>query len=132
MSRGRYSSNPEISRARTEFFRGKKALLIVTERFHFYRRYKIRGAQTFVFYALPDHAQFYAEFLETPFLPSRTSRKKSNNDGEDDEEEEDVDPNDIACRVLFSRFDFLKLERIVGTVNARLMVTKGEAKFRFT
>ncbi len=33
-----YSSNQEISRARTSFFKGKKAFLVVTERFHFYRR----------------------------------------------------------------------------------------------
>lgn len=33
-----YSSNQEISRARTSFFKGKKAFLLVTERFHFYRR----------------------------------------------------------------------------------------------
>ena len=33
-----YSSNSEISRARTNFFNGKKAFLVVTERFHFFRR----------------------------------------------------------------------------------------------
>jgi U3 small nucleolar RNA-associated protein 25 len=33
-----YSSNQEISRARTSFFKGKKAFLVITERFHFYRR----------------------------------------------------------------------------------------------
>lgn len=33
-----YSSNTEISRARTQFFKQKRAFLVVTERFHFYRR----------------------------------------------------------------------------------------------
>ena len=34
-----YSSTSEISRARTNFFNGKKAFLVVTERFHFFRRW---------------------------------------------------------------------------------------------
>ena len=125
----------------------------MTERFHFYRRYKIRGAKTIVFYSLPDHAQFYSEFLETPFLPSQKAlqaqrakeqnklkrKRKANEEEEEDsqdevdamDEEDEVDPDDVSCRVLFSRFDYLKLERVVGTVNARLMLTKGEPKFQF-
>ena len=33
-----YSSNQDISRARQAFFSGKKAFLLVSERFHFFRR----------------------------------------------------------------------------------------------
>lgn len=33
-----YSDTPEISRARGAFFQGKKKFLLVTERFHFFRR----------------------------------------------------------------------------------------------
>lgn len=33
-----YSTNQDISRARQAFFSGKKSFLIITERFHFYRR----------------------------------------------------------------------------------------------
>jgi U3 small nucleolar RNA-associated protein 25 len=33
-----YSSAKEISRARTEFFHGRVRYLIVTERYHFFRR----------------------------------------------------------------------------------------------
>ncbi|OXG76614.1 U3 small nucleolar RNA-associated protein 25 [Cryptococcus neoformans Gb118] len=116
-----YSSNAEISRARTLFFKGKKAFLIVTERFHFYRRYKIRGAKTIVFYSLPDHAQFYSEFLDTPFL---ASKNKS-------EVEVDVDEAEVSSRVLYSRFDALKLERVVGSENARKLLKTGESRFEF-
>lgn len=111
-----YSSNAEIGRARTLFFKGKKDMLVVTERFHFYRRYRLRGAKTVVFYTLPEHAQFYAEFLSTPFI------------GKDGEA--DVDPADVRARVLFSRFDVLRLERVVGHADARRMLT-GEARFEF-
>ena len=35
----RYSSNQDISRARQSFFTGKRSFLLISERFHFYRRY---------------------------------------------------------------------------------------------
>ncbi|WVQ95052.1 hypothetical protein IAU59_002144 [Kwoniella sp. CBS 9459] len=114
-----YSSNSEIGRARTLFFKGKKSFLIVTERFHFYRRYKLRGAKTIVFYSLPDHAQFYSEFMATPFLGSK---------GKDEVE---VDEAEVSGRTLFSRFDALKVERVVGTANARRLLTSGEGRFEF-
>ncbi|WVF67577.1 hypothetical protein IAT40_002335 [Kwoniella sp. CBS 6097] len=114
-----YSSNSEIGRARTLFFKGKKSFLIVTERFHFYRRYKIRGAKTIVFYSLPDHAQFYSEFMATPFMGSK---------GKDEVE---VDEAEVSSRTLFSRFDALRVERVVGTANARRLLTSGEGRFEF-
>lgn len=117
-----YSSNTEISRARTQFFKGKRAFLIVTERFHFYRRYKLRGARTIVFYALPDHAAFYAEFLAMPFAAAASSGA-----GVD----ESVDASDVRAHTLFSRFDVLKLERVVGHGDARRMLGSGEGRFEF-
>jgi len=75
-----------------------------------------------VFYSLPEHAQFYSEFLETPFLPSK---------GKDGVEVE-VDEGEISCRVLFSRFDLLRLERVVGSANARRIIGSGEGKVEFS
>ncbi|TXT15623.1 hypothetical protein VHUM_00126 [Vanrija humicola] len=118
-----YSSNAEISRARTLFFKGKRALLVVTERLHFYRRYKLRGAKTLVFYALPEHAQFYAEFLATPFIPSREAEAAG--------ADADVDPAEVSAITLFSRFDVLKLERVVGHDDARRMLASTEERFEF-
>lgn len=34
-----YTPTPDVSRARGAFFSGKKKFLLITERFHFYRRY---------------------------------------------------------------------------------------------
>lgn len=118
----RYSSNSEISRARTLFFKGKKAFLILTERFHFYRRYRIRGARTVVFYAPPDHARFYAEFLHTPFIPTKKG---------EGEAPVEVDEGEITSRALFSRFDVLRLERVVGSENAKQMLGRAEGRFKF-
>lgn len=99
-----YSTNQDISRARQAFFSGKKSFLIITERFHFYRRYKIRGIRNLIFYGPPDHAAFYTEFLSYPFL----------DDG--------VEPSDVTCRVLYSRYDWFKMERIAGTKGASQLI----------
>ncbi|KAF7376468.1 DUF1253-domain-containing protein [Mycena sanguinolenta] len=92
-----YSSNQEISRARQAFFTGKKAFILISERFHFYKRYKIRGIRNLIFYGPPDHPQFYTELLSCPFL----------DDG--------VEASDVTCRVLYSKYDWFRLERIAGT-----------------
>jgi U3 small nucleolar RNA-associated protein 25 len=112
----RESSNQDISRARQAFFSGKDAFLLVSERYHFYRRsvifvfpfcssthetrYKLRGVRNIIFYALPDHPQFYTEFLSYPFLDQK------------------VESTDVTCRALISKWDWFRLERIVGTKKA--------------
>ncbi|EJD03205.1 digestive organ expansion factor [Fomitiporia mediterranea MF3/22] len=95
-----YSSNQDISRARQAFFSGKKAFLLISERFHFFRRYKLRGIRNLIFYGLPDHTQFYTELLSFPFL----------DDG--------VEASDVTCRALFCKYDWMRLERIAGTEGA--------------
>ncbi|KAK7053261.1 rRNA-binding ribosome biosynthesis protein utp25 [Paramarasmius palmivorus] len=92
-----YSTNQDISRARQAFFSGQKSFLLMTERFHFYKRYKIRGIRNVIFYGPPDHPQFYSELLSYPFL----------DDG--------VDSFDVTCKVLYSKYDWFRLERIAGT-----------------
>jgi len=92
-----YSSNQDISRARQAFFSGKKAFLLISERFHFYRRYKIRGIRNILFYGPPTHPQFFSEFLASPFLDAG------------------IDPSDVTCRVVCCRYDWFKLERILGS-----------------
>ncbi|WFD29357.1 rRNA-binding ribosome biosynthesis protein utp25 [Malassezia sp. CBS 17886] len=116
-----YSSNKEITRAREAFFSGKKSLLLLTERFHFYRRYLIRGAQTIVFYALPEHALYYPELANAP-LVRRADAKSAG---------EPVDAADINVVVLFSRYDLLRLERVVGVQQARRMVSDAKSTWRF-
>ncbi|KIJ55372.1 hypothetical protein M422DRAFT_57837 [Sphaerobolus stellatus SS14] len=92
-----YSSNADISRARQAFFNGKKRFLIMSERFHFFRRYKIRGIRNIIFYALPEHPQFYTELLSFPFL------------------DEGVEPGDVTCRTVYCKYDAMRLDRIVGS-----------------
>ncbi|KAG2016434.1 digestive organ expansion factor [Coprinopsis cinerea AmutBmut pab1-1] len=99
-----YSSNADISRARLAFFKGEKSFLLISERFHFYKRYKIRGIRNIIFYGPPEHPQYFTEFLSYPFL------------------DEGVEPSDVTCRVLFSKYDWFRLERIAGTEAAAELI----------
>jgi U3 small nucleolar RNA-associated protein 25 len=68
-------------------------------------RYKIRGIRNVIFYGPPDHPQFLSEFLSFPSLDNG------------------VDTSDVTCRVLYSKYDFFRMERIVGTREAVAMVS---------
>ncbi|XP_022728922.1 U3 small nucleolar RNA-associated protein 25 isoform X2 [Durio zibethinus] len=83
---GDYTDQRDISRARVWFFEGKRKIMLYTERIHFYRRYKIRGIRNLIIYSLPDRKDFYAEIVNML-------------EGSDD----------LACTVLFSLFDKLRV-----------------------
>ncbi|XP_050372122.1 protein NUCLEOLAR FACTOR 1 [Argentina anserina] len=103
-----YSDQKDISRARVWFFEGKRKIMLYTERSHFYHRYKIRGIQNLIIYSLPERKEFYPEVVNMV-------------DGS----------QDMACTVLFSPFDLLRLERIVGTAPAKRMITSKMNLFSF-
>jgi U3 small nucleolar RNA-associated protein 25 len=57
-----------------------------------------------IFYAPPDHADFYTEFLSFPFL------------------DEGVAGEDVTVRVVYSKYDYMRLERIVGSNKVKDLV----------
>lgn len=67
-------------------------------------RYKIRGIRNIIFFGPPDHPQYFTELLSYPFL----------DDG--------VEVSDVTCRVLYSKYDWFRLERIAGTEAARGLI----------
>ncbi|KAF9618611.1 hypothetical protein IFM89_002306 [Coptis chinensis] len=97
---GEYTKQSDISRARVWFFEGKRKIMLYTERSHFYHRYKIRGMKNLIIYSLPERKEFYPEVMNML-------------EGSDD----------LTCTVLFSRFDQLRLERVVGTTPAKRMMS---------
>ncbi|KIO20315.1 hypothetical protein M407DRAFT_220818 [Tulasnella calospora MUT 4182] len=98
------SSKSEIDRARAQFMKGQKSFLVITERFHFFRRYRIKGILNVIFYGPPDHANFYSELMAYPFF------------------KKDVEPSEVTCKVLFSKYDAMALERLVGTKEAAALI----------
>ncbi|ORY37110.1 DUF1253-domain-containing protein [Rhizoclosmatium globosum] len=101
-----YTPQPDVSRNRSNFFHKKISLLVVTERFHFYRRYKIRGVKQVLWYQLPEYAHFYPEVVNAV--------------------EKGMDSN---VKVLYSVYDRLRLERIVGTARVAKMMEKDTFMF---
>ncbi|MBW0489806.1 hypothetical protein O181_029521 [Austropuccinia psidii MF-1] len=109
-----YSSNSEISAARSSFFNRHVSYLLVTERFHFYHRYKLRGARNIVFYGPPSHPEYYVEFCnEYPF------------------EKGDQKVEEVKVQVLFNSLDQSKLERIVGLEDCKKMIKGLGTSFTF-
>ena len=66
-------------------------------------RLKIRGICHIVFYSLPIYAEFYPELVN---LLSEMAKVES-----------------VSCTVVYSNYDCLPLCRVVGTRQAKAMVT---------
>jgi hypothetical protein len=68
-----------------------------------------------VFYGLPDHAAYYSELINGTL---------EHNDG--------VDETEVAALSLFSPFDGLKMERILGAAETRRMCGDADSVGRYT
>ncbi len=106
-----YTSESSTSRNRARFQNGQRNLLLITERMHFFRRFRIKGVRHVVFYSLPEYPHFYPEVVKWI--------------GEGEVEV------DMSVRALYTPFDRLKLERIVGDKRAAKMVSDGQSVFMF-
>ncbi|KAF9201060.1 rRNA-binding ribosome biosynthesis protein utp25 [Haplosporangium sp. Z 27] len=125
-----YTTNANVSRARSSFFHGEVSFLLYTERFHYFRRYNIRGTFHLTFYGLPDHPQFYPEMLNLLALPAGSGVEKSRSKHIAATGLED---RAMSCTALFTKYDLLKLQRIVGTERANSMCKQeGRDLFVFT
>ncbi|KAM8737264.1 U3 small nucleolar RNA-associated protein 25 homolog [Acanthopagrus schlegelii] len=115
-----YSSKSEVSRARHFFQKGDKQFLLFTERFHFYKRYTIKGIQNLIFYGLPSFPHFYSEVC---------NMLAAGGQGEE---------ASWTCTALYSRYDAHKLAAISGAQRTgqmlhsnktvHLFITGGEDK----
>ncbi|XP_010459374.1 PREDICTED: U3 small nucleolar RNA-associated protein 25-like isoform X1 [Camelina sativa] len=106
---GEYAKNADISRARERFFVGSRKIMLYTERAYFYRRYQIRGIKNLILYSLPERKEFYPQIMNML----------------------EEGPHDMMSTALFSRFDLLELERIVGFSSAKRMITSEKNIFAF-
>ncbi|XP_072532836.1 U3 small nucleolar RNA-associated protein 25 homolog [Salminus brasiliensis] len=106
-----YSKRSEVSRTRHHFQIGEKQFLLFSERFHFYKRYSIKGIQNLVFYGLPTYAHFYSEVCN--MLQSSTSSSA------------------LTCTALYSRYDTHRLAAITGAERAAQMIGSNKSVHLF-
>jgi U3 small nucleolar RNA-associated protein 25 len=101
-----YSEDADVTRARTRFYAGHSPLLLTTERFHFFRRLRLRGARHLLFYGPPAACVFYPELVNGL-------------------EEASARGHPISVTVLYTQADAAALERVVGSDRAGRMLAPG-------
>lgn len=99
-----YTKKSAISRARHFFLQGEKQFLLFTERFHFYKRYTIKGIRNLIFYELPTYPHFYSEVCN--MLRATTRGEEAT----------------WTCTVLYSKYDAQRLAAVVGVERAAQML----------
>ena len=75
--------------------------MLMTERFHFFRRKPIKDIKQLIVYSLPEYSHFYAEFVNS----LATGREDASN-----------------SMVLYNKYDWYQLERTAGRVRAQQML----------
>lgn len=98
-----YSKASDVSRARTRFYNGNLSVVVMTERFHFFWRHWIRGANTIVWYGIPENAHFYSEILNMTAEAAESGRP-------------------VQAIALYDEYDAFALERIAGRSRCKRMI----------
>ncbi|RNF15002.1 U3 small nucleolar RNA-associated protein 25 [Trypanosoma conorhini] len=104
-----YTSLPRQRKALGQFTDLERPLLLVTERFYFFKRYFVKLAEVMVFYSPPLFPAFYVSLVGRLVAAS---------------------PNAFAL-TLFCRFDTHELHRLVGTRRTRQLLEREADAFSF-
>jgi len=107
-----YTSVSDSRRARSLFLAGRNQVLLYTGRAHHFHRYRIKGVKKVIMYAFPENPIFYAEIVGG-FLGRSVSEGLASFD-------------EIGVRAIFSKWDGLRLERVVGSERVRGMIAGGK------
>jgi len=101
--------------------------MFYTGRAHYFKRYMMRGARHLILYSLPENANFYPELvnlLEEAGVGGGGGKEGRREGG-------GVGGGVTSVFAMFTRFEALALERIVGTTRARHMLGSEKRTFLF-
>ena len=111
-----YSLQAKLTRNRQLFASGKVKVLLYTERLHHFRRFEIKGVKNVLMYGLPSNPIFYKELVR--FVASSVFANKA-----------DIDLSLI--KIMYSKWDAVFLERIVGSERAPVLCNSSNELFEF-
>lgn len=104
-----YTEDAKVARARDMFFHSDAHFLLYTERWHFWRRTRIKGIRHLIFYQLPTYPHFYSEMCNLMDRMYQNPRAGTE--------------FNMSVTVIYNKFDALALARIVGQNRAAKMIT---------
>ncbi|PIA15139.1 DUF1253-domain-containing protein [Coemansia reversa NRRL 1564] len=110
-----YSTKTEAMQARRRLYDGSLQFILYSERAHFYHRYPIKGIRHMVFYSLPDRPRYYSEMVNLMLTSNEGS----------------ISPEQLSCVAFYTKYDQLKIERIVGTKLAPQLLSGERSQFTF-
>lgn len=111
-----YSSQSKVSRARHNFQTGKIKMLLYTERMHHFRRFDIAGVKNVLIYEAPSNPLFYKELLR--FVGKSVFKS-------------DADIDLSFVKTIYSKWDAVTLERIVGNERAPVLCNSVNEMYEF-
>lgn len=111
-----YSSQSKVSRARNGFQTGKIKMLLYTERMHHFRRFELAGVKNVLIYEPPSNPLFYKELLR--FVGKSVFKSEA-----------DIDLSFV--KTIYSKWDAVTLERIVGNERAPVLCNSVNEMYEF-
>ncbi|XP_029036372.2 U3 small nucleolar RNA-associated protein 25 homolog [Osmia bicornis bicornis] len=103
-----YTKDGKISRARDLFFHSEAQFLLYSERFHFFRRIRVKGIRHIIFYAPPVMPKFYTEMCN--FMQEANQNPRAGSE------------SNMTVTILYCKYDIMQLSAIVGTERANKML----------
>lgn len=102
-----YSKDAKVARARDMFFHSDAHFLLYSERFHFFRRIRVKGIRHIIFYAPPIFPQFYVEMCNLMQEANQNPRSGSG--------------SNMTITILYCKYDIMQLSAIVGAERVNKM-----------
>ncbi|XP_011312696.1 digestive organ expansion factor homolog [Fopius arisanus] len=103
-----YTRDAKVARARDMFFHSDANFLLYSERFHFFRRIRVKGIRHIIFFAPPNFPGFYSEMCN--LMHEANQNPKAGTE------------SNMTVTVLYCKYDAMQLAGIVGTERTGKMI----------